>query len=265
MSILIANDDGIASPGIQALAASLRKLDEVYVVAPDRERSAASHSLTLHRPLRIHERGDNAFAIDGTPTDCVLIGVHKILPKRPSLVVSGINHGANMGDDVTYSGTVSAALEAALMGIPAIAVSLVSHKKFDFSLAAQFSFDLAKAVLARPLPMGIYLNVNVPGDLVGFVPSPDMNTLPYEITQLGKRDYGSNLVIEKEDPRGRRYYWIGGNPDGFIKKPGTDCHAVLKHRISVSPLHADLTQYTFLEDLRHWKLDGFNHCTAQSD
>lgn len=255
MAILIANDDGIEAPGLLALRSAVADLDDIYTVAPDREQSATSHSLTLHRPLRIREHDKNTFSIDGTPTDCVLLAVRKILPERPRLIISGINHGANLGDDVTYSGTVSAALEGALLGIPAMAVSLVSRKHFDFRPAGQFARELAQQILQRGLPKGVYLNVNVPGDLVGY---DGKSPMPYSVTHTGKRDYGG-VVIENIDPRDRKYYWIGGDPAGFERVPGTDCEAVLNHCISVTPLQVDVTHYQFLEELRHWELHGFRH------
>jgi len=260
MSILVSNDDGISAPGLRALVEVLKAVEEVFVVAPDREQSAASHSLTLHRPLRIREINDHEFAIDGTPTDCVLLAVKKILSQKPNLVVSGINHGANLGDDVTYSGTVSAGLEGAILGIPAIAASLVGIKKFDFSLAARFIKTLSQKVLDQGLPQGVYLNVNVPGDLVDF---NQTENIPYAITSLGKRDYGS-IIVEKTDPRGREYIWIGGDPKGFVRKPGSDCNAVLNHLISITPLQVDITNYRFLEELRHWELNEFRHSPPEA-
>jgi 5'-nucleotidase len=261
MSILISNDDGIHAAGIAALAAALQDLDEVYVVAPDREQSASSHSLTLHRPLRIHAHGEHRFSVDGTPTDCVMLAVNKILPAPPRLILSGINHGANLGDDVTYSGTVSGALEGAILGFPAIAVSLVSQNHFDFSLAARFARSLAQVVLEKGLPRGIYLNVNVPGDLVGFRATEE--NIPFVVTHTGKRDYGS-VIFEQQDPRNRPCYWIGGELAGLIRIPGTDCEAILNQHISVTPLQVDITHYPFLEELRHWKLHEFCHSASET-
>ena len=261
MSILLSNDDGIHAPGLRALYEGIKDLEEVFIVAPDREQSATSHSLTLHRPLRIHKHDQNEFSVDGTPTDCMLLAINKILPKKPRLIISGINHGANLGDDVTYSGTVSAALEGAIMGIPSIAVSLVGIQKFNFNLATKFVKSLAKKVLEKGLPKGVYLNVNVPGDLVDFTENKD---IPYAITHIGKRDYGS-VVVEKSDPRGREYVWIGGDPKGFLKIPGSDCNAILNHLISITPLQVDITHYQFLEELRHWELDDFRHSPSKTD
>src|SRR5882757_6024150 len=202
--ILVSNDDGIHSDGLRALHDALTSLDEVVVVAPDRERSAASHSLTLHRPLRSEEIRPGWHAVDGTPTDCVVLAVQAILAERPRLVVSGINRGPNLGDDVHYSGTVSAAMEGTLLGIPSIAVSLASRSDFRFEAAAQFAGRLAAYVLADGLPDNTLLNVNVPLTPEGEVPPR------FELARLGRRRYGGTIEA-KTDPRGRRYYWIGGD------------------------------------------------------
>lgn len=245
MIILVCNDDGIRSEGIQALARALDPLGEVYVVAPDREQSAVSHSLTLHRPLRVEDAGDHQFAVDGTPTDCVNLAVSGILPGRPGLVVSGINKGANLGDDITYSGTVSAAIEGSLLGIPSLAVSLATldaSATFEFSAAAEFAARLATEVIARALPANTLLNVNVPA-----VPREQMTG--FRITRQGKRRYGEALV-EKVDPRGKKYYWIGGDELGFIDEPGTDFAAIQDRAVSITPIHLDLTHYPSFESLR---------------
>ena len=241
--ILVSNDDGIHSEGIKALARALRRVGEVYVVAPDRERSAVSHSLTLHRPLRVELHGTNAYAIDGTPTDCINIAVNGILKKRPDLVVSGINKGGNLGDDVTYSGTVSAAMEGTLLGIPSIAISLVSRDNFDFTLAARFAVRLARFVLKNGLPKDTLLNVNVPEgvDIKG-----------YRVTKQGKRFYG-DAVVEKVDPRGKKYYWIGGDILKWEGGQDTDFQAVADQFISITPVHLDLTNYASFKELYNWK------------
>ena len=206
MLILVTNDDGIQSPGIVTLADSLSELGRVVVVAPDRERSAVGHALTLHSPLRAEEIMTDFFSVDGTPTDCVHLGIHGLLETRPDLVVSGINRGGNMGDDITYSGTVSAALEATLMGVPGIALSLVSDsfEMSDFQTAASFANALCRFVFEHGLPPDTYLNVNVPAG----------RTKGVKITRQGKRIY-DHAVVEKTDPRGRKYYWIGGGELSF--------------------------------------------------
>ena len=189
--ILVSNDDGVHSAGIAALAEALRDLGQVVVVAPDRERSAVSHSLTLHRPLRVEEIGPGRYAVDGTPTDCVNLGVNGILPRRPALVVSGINKGANLGDDVTYSGTVSAAMEGTLLGLPAFAISLLGRGDFRFEVAARFARRLAAWVFERGLPPDTLLNVNVPAPLDG---EPIRG---FALTRMGRRRYGDAIIDRK--------------------------------------------------------------------
>jgi 5'-nucleotidase len=247
MNILVTNDDGVHAPGIVALAEALRAFGHVTVVAPDRERSAVGHALTLHHPLRVTEIMAGIFAVDGTPTDCVNLGIHTLLTETPDIVVSGVNRGGNLGDDITYSGTVSAALEATLMGIPAIAVSLVTGGHGShYHAAAAFAARLAGEVVERGLPRDTFLNVNVP-DL------PSEELCGPVITSQGKRDYGGDIVA-KVDPRGRSYYWIGGSEPVFRDIEGTDFHAVKRRRISVTPLHLDLTNYASLSILQSWDL-----------
>jgi len=246
VSILLSNDDGIASEGLQAIREVLESLDEVWVVAPDRDQSAVSHSVTLHRPLRIEPVAPRVFSVDGTPTDCVNLAINGIMPQRPRLVISGINRGANLGDDITYSGTVSAAMEATLLGVPALAVSLVGREEFNFTSAAQFARGLAATVLQDRLPPDTLLNVNVPGlpahEIKGFV-----------LTRQGKRRY-SDAIVEKVDPRGKKYYWIGGDQLDFIDAEGTDFSAIQQGLISITPLHLDLTNYASLQQLQHLRI-----------
>ncbi len=241
--ILVANDDGIHSDGLTALADAVRHLGEVVVVAPDREQSACSHSLTLHRPLRVHPRGPDRWAVDGTPTDCVNLAVSGILPRRPSLVLSGINTGANLGDDVTYSGTVSAAMEGTLLGIPSIAVSLIGQHEFVYDAAAAFAARLATWVLASGLPADTLLNVNVPQPANGERPRG------VALTRMGRRRYG-DAIVEKTDPRGKKYYWIGAAELDFEDVDGTDYVAVRDGFISVTPIHLDLTNYRSFDALK---------------
>lgn len=242
--ILISNDDGIHSEGIKALARALKRVGDVIVVAPDREQSAASHSLTLHRPLRAEKLNPAAYAVDGTPTDCINIAVNGILKKRPDLIVSGINKGGNLGDDVTYSGTISAAMEGTLLGIPSIAISLVSRDNFDFKPAAKFTARLARFILKNKLPKDTLLNVNVP---------EASNIKGYRITRQGKRVYG-DAVVEKVDPRGKKYYWIGGNILRWEGGEDTDFKAITDNFISITPVHLDLTNYASFKELHNWKL-----------
>lgn len=243
--ILISNDDGIRSEGIRKLATALKRVGTVVVVAPDRERSAASHSLTLHRPLRVEEIADGYYTVDGTPTDCITLAVNGIMTQRPDIVVSGINRGGNLGDDVSYSGTVSAAMEGTLMGIPSVAVSLVSRDDFDYAEAARFSAKLVRHVLKKGLPADTLLNVNVPGE---------SGVKGYRVTKLGKRYFGGESVIEKTDPRGRKYYWIGGEMERWEGGRDTDFHAISRGYISITPLHLDLTNYSSLEELHRWRI-----------
>ncbi|MDX9707988.1 MAG: 5'/3'-nucleotidase SurE [Trichloromonas sp.] len=240
------NDDGIQSPGILALAEQLSTIGEVTVVAPDRERSAVGHSLTLHSPLRAEEVHPGFFAVDGTPTDCVHLGIHCLLDKRPNLVVSGINKGGNLGDDITYSGTVSAAMEATLMGVPAFAVSLAgdAFRFEDFQGAAEFSVRLASLLQHHTLPADTFFNVNVP--------VPDYRGV--RVTRQGKRIY-EDVIVEKQDPRGRKYYWIGGGGLGFHNIEGTDFHAISSGFVSITPLHLDLTNYRSFQALSSWNLE----------
>ncbi len=243
MLILVTNDDGVRSPGIRSLAEALHDLGRVVVVAPDRNRSAVGHALTLERPLRAEELKPDVFAVDGTPTDCVNLGIHGLLRETPDLVVSGINRGSNLGDDITYSGTVCAAMEASLMGLPAFAVSLDSHhfKAEDLLQAANFSRRLAGKILQAGLPADTFLNVNIPaGECRGV-----------QLTRQGKRQYGE-AVICKQDPRGRTYYWIGGGDVGFENLPGSDCNALHEGLISVTPLHTNLTNDASLDSLAAW-------------
>ncbi|MCD6580291.1 MAG: 5'/3'-nucleotidase SurE [Desulfuromusa sp.] len=246
MLILVTNDDGVRSPGLRALAAMLSELGQVVVVAPDRNRSAIGHALTLDHPLRAEEIKPQVFAVDGTPTDCVNLGIHGLLPKRPDLVVSGINRGSNLGDDITYSGTVCAALEATLMGLPAFAISLDTDRfnDEDLALAATFSKDLAKKIIETGLPEDTFLNVNVPsGSCVGA-----------QLTRQGKRLYGES-VVSKQDPRGRKYYWIGGSEVGFEDISGSDCNALQQGLISITPLQTNMTNERTYAEMERWSFD----------
>lgn len=234
--ILVTNDDGVFSEGIERLAAALADVGEVVTVAPDQERSAAGHSLTLHHPLRAKLVGPERWSVDGTPTDCVNWGaLHLLKDDRPTLLFSGINLGLNLGDDVTYSGTVSAAFEGTILGIPSVAISQEIETGFSFDAAASFARTLARHLLESPLPSGTLVNVNVPAGVPKGV----------RVTRLGKRRYGE-AVIEKKDPRGRPYYWIGSTiPEGDLEE-GTDISAVAEKWIALSPLHLDLTDYKTL-------------------
>jgi 5'-nucleotidase len=246
MNILVTNDDGIHAPGIITLAEALGELGTVTVVAPDRERSAVGHALTLHHPLRAVEMPPNRYAVDGTPTDCVNLGIHALLTRRPDIVVSGINRGSNLGDDITYSGTVSAAMEATLMGIPAFAVSLATEGAGEhYAAAAAIAVRLAREISRKGLPPDTFINVNVPD-------RPLAELLPPLVTTQGKRRY-DGLIVDKIDPRGRKYYWIGTAAPAFHDLQGSDFHAVSRGHVSLTPLHLDLTNHDSLETLRNWQ------------
>src|SRR5262245_15123730 len=246
MLILVSNDDGVYSKGIKFLVQILKKIADVVVVAPDREKSAASHSLTLHRPLRVTRMSPKVYAVDGTPTDCITLGIYEILKKKPDLIISGINKGGNLGDDVHYSGTVSAALEGAINGVPAVAISLVARDRFIFSPSANFAVKIAKKIQKEGLPTGTVLNVNVPN-------LPEKQIAGYVWTKCGKRNYG-DIIVEKMDPRGRPYFWIGGDETGFEDIPGSDCNAILEGKISITPLKADMTEHAHLKKIKKWRL-----------
>jgi 5'-nucleotidase len=246
VNILITNDDGVHAPALAPLRQELSELGRVTVVVPDRDQSATSHSLTLHRPLRIHRHAGDLFSIDGTPTDCVVIAYHGLLDHAPDLVISGINHGPNMGEDVFYSGTVSAAIEGAMQGAPAIAASLVTRENADFIEPARFIRRLAEEAMRRGFEGKRVLNVNLPHRAWNEV-------LGVRITRLGTRVY-SDTLIEKTDPRGRAYYWIGGQDPVWEEQEGTDFHAVNTGHISVTPLAFDLTDYKAVVAMEQWNL-----------
>jgi 5'-nucleotidase len=235
--ILVTNDDGYRSEGLDALSEALRPIGEVITVAPVQEASAIGHALTLRRPLRLEAMGDRVFAVDGTPTDCVNIAVTQVFKGLPDLVVSGINKGWNLGDDVTYSGTVAGALEGALLGIPAIAVSLRQTRSgYDFSHAARAAAILAEQILRRPLPPRTFLNINVPkGQPKG-----------YRVTVQAKRNHVTS-VAERHDPKGHAYFWIEEGQNDWEPHDRSDYQAVRDGYVSVTPLHPDLTAYHALD------------------
>ena len=236
--ILITNDDGYFSEGIAALAQALEGVGEVTIVAPASEQSATAHSLTLTRPLRVRRIAERRYSVDGTPTDCVLLALTKVLPHRPDIVVSGINHGANLGDDVTYSGTVAGAFEAAIFKLPGIAVSLTAREG-DFTHAARFAAELSEKVLREGLPANTILNVNIPpGEIRGA-----------RFTRQGKAAATAD-VIEGSDPRGKQYYWIGVQKISSTHEPDSDFAAIAEGLVSVTPLRTDLTDYGALDLLR---------------
>jgi 5'-nucleotidase len=240
--ILVTNDDGVFAPGLQALAAACRQLGRTVIIAPTQDNSAVSHSLTLHKPLRVRELEENIFTLDGTPTDCVTIGIGKILPERPVLVVSGINPGGNLGDDVSYSGTVSAAIEGTMHGIPSIAVSLAGDRPFRFETAAEIAAAVGALVIQRGLPVDTLLNVNVPN-----ISREKINGIRF--TRQGRRTY-ANAIQETFDPWGRKHYWIGGGTPSWDEGTDTDSSVVDSGHISITPIHLDLTNYNALDSLK---------------
>ncbi len=248
--ILISNDDGIDSRGISVLEEAVRDLGDVYVVAPESERSAASHALTLHKPLRIYERSLRHYAVSGTPTDCVNLAVFTILPRKPDILLSGINHGQNMADDVTYSGTVSAAFEGSILGIPSMAFSLTVPDDPSlppaFDSARHYATHLVRKMIEDRPAASVLFSVNIPdrplGDIGGI-----------RMTRLGKRVFGTGDILRKEDPRGRPYYWIGLSPKDYEPDPQSDLHAVDHGFVSVTPLHLDLTHYPSLSRYQSWE------------
>ena len=261
MNILLSNDDGVYATGINILYEELKKKYDVTIVAPDRERCASAHSLTIDRPLRGNEIKPNVFSVDGTPTDAVNIGVHSIMKTKPDLVISGINYGGNICDDVIYSGTVSAAMEGAVMGIKSIAVSLVVNRgggylpkdasleedlEASFVKASEFVSNLASVFYKTGFSENTLLNVNIPQTII----KKEKNPFEYRITRQGKR-YFEDFVVEKTDPRGRKYYWIWGKNITFEDIKDSDYEAVHSGLISVTPIHLDMTNYKAMEKLKN--------------
>ena len=252
MKILISNDDGISSPGLNALAIELRKLGDVTIVAPVTEQSAVGHAITMKYPLRItdfYKNGDFfGYAVDGTPADCIKIGIRNIMHEPPDIVVSGINLGSNTAINIIYSGTVSAAREAAIMDVPSIAVSVTSHEAKDFSFAAKFSSRLAQMVAKNKMPAGTLLNVNIP-DL------PEDQIAGVLLTQQGKSKW-DDVYEERKDPYGQKYYWLTGNLVQHDTTLETDQFAIRKNYVSVTPIHFDLTDYKTYDTMKSWQLEN---------
>lgn len=244
MRILVSNDDGYLAPGLAHLVQALRAIADVEVVAPDRDRSGASNSLTLDRPLRAR-RGENGFTyVDGTPTDCVHLAITGLMAHEPDMVIAGINRGANLGDDVIYSGTVAAAVEGRFLGRPAVAISLVGHDGKNFETAAQMAVRLVKQLELDPLPADTILNVNVPD-------VPWSRLAGIEATRLGHR-HKAEPVVRAADPHGRPVYWVGAPGAEADAGPGTDFHAIRRGSVAITPLQVDLTRYTALDQVSSW-------------
>ena len=244
MRILISNDDGYFAPGLECLARHLAQIAEITVVAPERDRSGASNSLTLDRPLRLRTAANGFHYVNGTPTDCVHLAVTGMLDQQPDMVVSGINSGANMGDDTIYSGTVAAATEGFLLGIPSIAISLVGHRLENFETAARVAVSLVQRFAAQTHSHPWLFNVNVPD-----VPHEQLRG--FKVTRLGKR-HKAEPVVKASDPHGQPVYWVGAAGRAQDAGEGTDFHAISQQRVSVTPLQIDLTQYTQLDAVRGW-------------
>ncbi len=239
--ILVTNDDGIHAEGLKALERSLASIGEVAVVAPDREMSATSQSISVHTPVRVHAFDERHYAVTGTPADAVILAIYRLLPAKPDLVVSGINPGGNLGENVVYSGTVAAAMEATLHGVPALAVSLASRKNPEFTVAAAFAARLAEKLLKVGLPPGVMLNVNVPrGEVRGV-----------RITRQSQK-ISQNVVHEKTDPRGRPYFWLDETAWLDKAEPDSDYAAIRAHEISITPLQVDRTDYASLPAMSDW-------------
>ncbi len=247
MRILCTNDDGYLALGIRVLASAARNFGEVTIVAPDREQSATSHSLTLHHPLRARRSADGALVVDGTPTDCVILAVNELLEARPDICLSGVNHGPNMGEDVLYSGTVAAAMEATVIGIPAIAISYAGDFFEDLEAWEPILVELLRGIVDQDeLPKDTLFNVNLPGVDPG-------NVKGIRVTSLGKRRYSDSLT-RALDPSGKEYYWIGGGEISWSGDVDSDFGVVHEGYVSVTPLHLDLTNYRLLEEIRGWQL-----------
>ena len=248
MNILCSNDDGILAPGLALLADACREVGDVTVVAPDREQSGTSHSLTLHRPLRPARRPDGAYQVDGTPTDCVMLALETLMPERPDFVFSGVNHGPNMGEDVLYSGTVSAAMEGVMLGVPGVAISFAGSDPEMMSTYRDTLVRLVRRITsAEDYPRDTLLNINLPR-----LPASDVKGV--RVTRLGSRFFSDSLTRMK-DPWGREIMWIGGGTITWTGGEDADHAAVAEGYISITPLHMDLTNYSLIETVRGWRLE----------
>ena len=247
MKILCTNDDGYLATGVRVLARAADAFGSVAIVAPDREQSATSHSLTLRHPLRVRRTLDGAYVVDGTPTDCVILGVNELLPERPDICLSGVNHGPNMGEDVLYSGTVAAAMEATVMGIPSIALSYVGDRFEELEGWETVVQAILEGILRREsFPDDTLFNVNLPAV------APD-EVRGIKVTSLGRRRYADS-ILRANDPMGKEYFWIGGGSVSWRGPEDSDFQAVEHGYVSVTPLHLDLTNYKLLEEIRAWDL-----------
>jgi 5'-nucleotidase len=245
MRILVTNDDGIHSPGITALAKALAAIGDVWIVAPDRERTAVAHAVTLHKPLRLNQMAPRIFSVNGTPVDCVNLALLKVMPKPPAIIVSGINRGVNLGDDVLYSGTVSAAMEGTILGVPSVAVSQEGLDKFRFDVGAIYAASVVRLVLAHGLPSETLLNVNIPN-------RAQRGISGVRVTCLSRRRF-HNPIIEKLDPHGRKYYWIAGKRVSWSRSKDADHEAIEEGFVSITPIRLDSTHHGVLDHFRAWE------------
>jgi 5'-nucleotidase len=245
VQILVTNDDGFQSAGIDALAKALSAIGEVWVVAPDRQRTAVAHAVTLHKPLRVHRVGPRTFSVNGTPVDCVNLALLKIMPKQPSILVSGINKGVNLGDDVMYSGTVSAAMEGTILGVPSVAVSQAGEDTFRFGVGATYAARIVRLVLDQGLPEETLLNVNIPDRPRRFIRG-------VRITCLSRRRF-HNPIIEKVDPHGHKYYWIAGKRVSWSRSKDSDHEAIEEGMVSITPIKLDSTHHAVRDRFRAWE------------
>lgn len=252
--ILLTNDDGVHAPGLRVIEKALAARWDTVVIAPDREQSASSHSLTLHHPLRVQKLDENRFSVDGTPTDCVMLGMHGLVDRKPNLIVSGINHGSNLGDDVIYSGTVAAAVEGCLLGGASIAISLVpaDDNGFDLRQAEEVACSVVAEVIRSGLKKDFLLNVNIP-------PGPPGSAKGYRVCSLGRRTYREG-IFQDTDPRGKPYYWIGGQDTAWVGGQDTDFKAIEDGYVSLTPLRLDWTDEIGMGLLRNWELIDINGC-----
>ncbi len=245
MRILVTNDDGIESLGLASLAQALSAIGEVWIVAPDRERTAVAHAVTLHKPLRLHRVAPRTFSVNGTPVDCVNLAVLKIMPKPPSILVSGINKGVNLGDDVMYSGTVSAAMEGTILGVPSVAVSQEGQRTFRFAVGATYAARVVRLALEDGLPDETLLNINIPD-------RPRRLIKGVRVTCLSRRRF-HNPIIEKLDPHGRTYYWIAGKRISWSRSKDADHEAIEEGVVSITPIRLDSTHHGALDRFRAWE------------
>jgi len=244
MHLLLSNDDGIQAIGLRLLADALSQMGKITVVAPNRNRSASSNSLTLDRPIRAQKMSDNWYSVDGTPTDCVHLAITGLIDEEPNIVVSGMNAGANLGDDVIYSGTVAAAMEGRFLGLPAVAISITSFQPSYLEDAAQVSYEMISKLTSTQLPNDVIININIPD-----LPKGEIKGI--QTTRLGNR-HKAEPVIQSEDPRGKPIYWVGAAGPEQDSGPGTDFHAIKNGYISVSPMHLDLTHYKAMQEVSDW-------------